>query len=290
MRRTFLAGLTTLLLTLAPPAAASATTTGATTPADGDTAYVRVGHLVPNLPEMRMSATLTSFGGAERLTLTQSATYGTVGPYQPLTPGTYSVAVTPAGAPPDAPSVLTGTITAEPGDAYTVIGLGTPSSARLQAIPDDISAPGPGVSKVRVINASSLGEVASVSVPGGPTLVSAARFSVPSGYTDVPVGTWAVEAVTGSITGKGQLAAAPNSVYTLLVLDDGAGGLEVRAVQDATGAGQVPTGGAATGGGWAEQELRVPALAAGTVLVGGSAVAVGALVRRRRALDGARRA
>ena len=78
-----------------------------------------------------------------------------------------------------------------------------------------------------------------------------------------------------------------NAGTGLLVLDGPSGGLQLRAVQDATGAGQVPTGGAAAGGGWAAQGQRGPALAAGSVLVGASAVGVVVLVRRRRMLDGA---
>ncbi len=281
MRRTLLAGLAALLLLPLAPATASAAQ-----PAP-ETAYARVGHLVPGLGTMRMSATLTDFAGAQPLQLTQSASYGTVGPYLELPPGTYSVAVTPADAEASAAPVLTGTITAEAGDAYTVVGMGTPTSARLQAITDDISPPGPGASKVRVINASSIADVAEVAVPGGPTLASDARFSEPSGYTQVSAGQWPVQASAGSTTASGALAAASNSVYTLLVLDDGSGGLELRSVQDATGAGEVPVGGAATGGGWAAGSADATALGLGAALVAGSAAGLVALVRRRRALDAA---
>lgn len=271
------AALLTALVTLAP-GVASATTTS-----NEESAYVRVGHLVPGLGAMRMSATLTSFAGAEPTTLTQSASYGTVGPYLELAPGTYSVAVTPASAPDGAAPVLTGTITAKAGDAYTVLGLGTPTSARLQAIADDISAPAPGDAKVRVINASSVADVASVGVPGGVTLAAAARFSDPSNYTTVPAGDLPVTAEAGTTKGSGQVDVKPNSVYTLLVLDDGKGGLELRTVQDATGAGQVPTGGAATGRGGAAGAADGSglALAAGLGLVGASAVGIGVLARRR---------
>jgi len=285
MRRALLALPAALLLALAPGTALATTGTSPEAGPTSDTAYARVGHLVPGLGAMRMSATLTSFAGAEPMTLTQSASYGTVGPYLPLPPGTYAVAVTPAGAPEDAPPVLTGTVTAEAGDAYTVLGLGTPTSARLQAVNDDISAPAPGAAKVRVINASSVGEVASVAVPGGPTLAAEAKFSEPSGYTDIPAGELAVQASAGPRSGSGDLAAAANSVYTLLVLDDGAGGLQLRSVQDATGAGQVPTGGAATGGGFLAGEGASRdgvALAAGSALLGAAAVGGGVLALRRR--------
>ena len=76
-------------------------------------------------------------------------------------------------------------------------------------------------------------------VQDGPALAPAARFSEPSGYTAVAAGPLRVQATSGSAQGTTTLDAAPNSIYTLLVLNDDRGGLELRAVQDAAGAGAV---------------------------------------------------
>lgn len=270
MRRTLLAALSAALLVVLAPA----TATAATAP-DRQPSSVRVGHLVPGLGPV--SITATSFAGGEPVVLAASASYGAVAQHQDLPAGTYSVAASPTGSTAPRAPALTGIVTTEPGASVTVLALGTAAAPRLQAVPDDLAAPERGAAKVRVINASSLAAVASVTVQGGPALAIAARFSEPGAYTAVAAGPLPVQATSGSAQGTTTLDAAPNSVYTLLLLNDDRGGLELRSVLDAAGAGAVPAGGAATGGG-GTAGADAPALAVGAALVGAAVAGLGALV------------
>lgn len=267
-------------LALAPAGAASAAGGTGT-----DSAYIRVGHLIPGFGGVTMAATLTSFDGSTKpMQLAPRATYGTLSAYQSLPTGYYSIAVRPLGAAPDSPPVLTGTLTAQPGDAYTVTGLGDSTRPRLSAIQDDITPPTPGTARVRVLPVARPDATTDVTVPSGPALAQGAAFSQATGYTVVPAGNTALHVTTGGVSAEETTQLAGGSVYTLLVLDDGHGGLEVRPVADASGAGVTPRGGADTGaGGLADEpdaEVRSPALA-----VGGGVLAVaggGALVVLRR--------
>lgn len=265
---------------LAPPA------TGAVTDAEAEPAWVRVAHLVPDLPTMDIW--LTSFDGAaqEQPQLTTSADYGKVSEYEPLTPGLYAVSVRPSDAGEDEPPILTETFRAEPGQAFTVAGLGDAADASVQVLTDDLSLPGDGQARVRLLPAASSAPSVTVTADGGPTLVQDAAYGTPSGYAAVPAGSWQLDVTPGP--GASVAAAATrvdlesNAVYTLLVLES-ADGLEVKAVTDAQGTTVTPVGGAQTGaGGLADTAGRTPmALAAGALL---SLVVGGALLvtHRRR--------
>lgn len=272
------AALGALVLGAAAPAAAQAATT------EPSTAWVRVSHLVPGLGAMTMTATLAPFdGGSEPVELVPSATYGAVSGYQALPPGYYAVSVRPAGSPADTSPVLTGTITATAGDAYTVAGIGTPTTASIEPIRDDLSAPGAGRAKVRVINATSTAGV-DVTLADGTVLADdTAAFSADQ-YTAVPAGSLALAASAGGSSTSATTTTASNAIYTVLVMEDGKGGITLQQVEDASGAGVVPTGGAATGGGWASEALGhvdgAPLAAGGAMLAAAAAVLV---VRRRDA-------
>jgi hypothetical protein len=269
------------LMLLAGSGAASAAT-----PSDAsNTAYIRAGHLIPGFGGVTMSATLTAYDGSTRpLTLAPKATYGTLSAYEPLPVGYYSVAVRPLGAAADSPPVLTGTLAAAAGDAYTITGLGDSTSPRLQTIQDDITPPPPGTAKVRVLPVARPAQTTDVSVVGGPQVAQAAAFSQPTPYTSVAPGDVAVKVSTAGVSTQVSADLKGGSVYTLLVLDDGKGGLTVRPVLDATGSGVVPSGGAQTGaGGLATRSPEhSPALAAGGVAVAAAGAGVLLLAGRRR--------
>ncbi|SDQ05467.1 DUF4397 domain-containing protein [Quadrisphaera sp. DSM 44207] len=274
-------------LALAPAASAAAARTSGE-----ETAYVRVGHLVPELGEMVMSAVLTDYDGSTQpLELVPEATYGAVTDYAALPVGYYSVSVRPVGAAPDSPPVLSGTLEARAGQAYTVAGLGTAEAPRLGAIQDDITPAAPGTARVRVVPAASAAQQLDVGVVGGPALAEDAAFSQPTGYVDVPAGDVTVRAgAQGGPPSDTPVELGDGDVYTLLVLDAPQGGLEVRAIEDATGAGVQPVGGADTGfGGLAGgQDGGQDGAASAALAAGGGALALAgtgalALQHRRRA-------
>ncbi len=273
---------------LGPAAAAGAA--GSTTT---DDAYIRVAHLVPGFGGVTMTATLTAFDGSTRqLTLAPEASYGAITGYESLRAGSYAVAVRPVGAAATTTPVLTQTLQAQAGDAYTIAGLGDSTAPRLAAIQDDLTSPGAGTARVRVLPAAEPGQPTTVTVAGGQQVASGAAFSQPTDYVDVPAGSTTFTATTGQRTAQETTTLAGGSVYTLLVLADGTSGLELRPVTDATGAGVVPAGGAATGGGflaehaesassstWSSMASAAPALAGAAVAVGAFA---GGLVLVRR--------
>jgi hypothetical protein len=278
-----------LALTLGPVSAASAAGSG------GDDAYIRVAHLVPGFGGVTMTATLTGFDGSTReLTLAPEATYGAITGYEALPAGSYAVAVRPLGAAASTAPVLTQTLQAQAGDAYTIAGLGDSTAPRLSAIQDDLSAPSSGTARVRVLPAAEPGQTTDVTVDSGTRVASGAEFSVPTGYVDVPAGPTTFTATTGQRSASDTTTLAGGSVYTVLVLADGTSGLELRPVRDATGSGVVPAGGAAAGGGYLAERASAgtssPASAvAGTALAGAAFGGALLLVRRRTARRAAAR-
>ena len=262
------------LLVLLPTATATAAP-------DPGSAYIRVGHFVAGLGGMTMSATLTAYDGSTTpMVLAPEATYGALSDYQPLPVGYYSVAVRPAGAPSTSDPVLTGTLEAMAGQAYTVTGLGDASAPRLTAVADDLTAPAAGQAKLRVLPAALPGATTDVTVVGGAPVAQGAAFSEPTAYVQRPAGPVSLRVSTGGRTATADATLASGSISTVLVLDDGKGGLTVRLVTDATGAGVVPVGGADTGAGG-----LAPRGSSALVVAGGltaAAAGAGALVLLRR--------
>lgn len=285
-------GAVLVALALAPASGAAAAGS------KGDEAYIRVAHLVPGFGGVTMSATLTGFDGSTRdLVLAPEATYGAITGYESLPAGSYAVAVRPLGAAATSAPVLTQTLQAKAGDAYTIAGLGDSTAPRLSAITDDLSAPGSGTARVRVLPAAEPGQTTDVTVDGGTKVASGAEFSVPTGYVDVPAGSTTFTATTGQRSTKDTTTLAGGSVYTLLVLADGTTGLALRPVTDATGSGVVPSGGAAAGGGYLAEHavagaspLAVAPALAGTALAGGVLGAALLVVRKRTGRPTGRRA
>jgi len=280
-----------LALALGPVPAASAAGNS------GDDAYIRVAHLVPGFGGVTMTATLTGFDGSTReLTLAPEATYGAITGYEVLPAGSYAVAVRPLGAAASTAPVLTQTLQARAGDAYTIAGLGDSTAPRLSAIQDDLAAPSSGTARVRVLPAAEPGQTTDVTTASGARVASGAEFSVPTGYVDVPAGSTTFTATTGQRSAQETTTLDGGSVYTVLVLADGTSGLEVRPVRDATGSGVVPAGGAAAGGGYLAEHAAAPAgtgtaasAAAGTALAGAAFGGALLLVRRRSARRAAAR-
>lgn len=230
---------------------AAAPAAHATAPApEGDPAWVRVAHLVPDLPTM--DVWLTPFDGDEmsEQVLRTSADYGRVKDYAPLQPGLYSVSMRPTDAPADAPPTLTGTFDAAAGEAYTVAGLEESGEARVQVLDDDLTPPAEGEARVRLLPAASSVPELTVTAVGGPTLAQDIAYATPSGYAGVPAGPWQLDidpAIASLVPDtSAQVDLAAGGVYTLLVLEAD-GGLEIAAVTDAQGSSVTPVGGAATG-------------------------------------------
>jgi hypothetical protein len=233
------------------------------------TGWIRLAHLSPNTPAVDVY--LYSFGDSDAMIVLHHVSYGTVSPYEQVAAGDYSVAMRAAGSAPSTAAVLSTSVDITAGHAYTVAGMGPESGLRLAVLDDQLTAPS-GQALVRVIEASLVQRVATVTF-NGDTLASKLTFGSVSSYQTVAPATGTVSVTDGSGHVTSQLALKADTVHTLVVLD-GTNGLETVDLLDAAGNTADPAGGVATGfGGTAPHGPSSPvpwivAIAAGLVLAG----------------------
>ena len=257
--------------------AASAYASSATT----GTGWIRLAHLSPNTPAVDVY--LYSFGNSNAMIVLHHVAYGTVSPYESVQAGDYSVAMRAAGASAASQPVLSTSVTIATGHAYTVAGMGPESGLRLQVLQDDLTTP-PGQAEARVIQASLKQQVVSVSLASA-TLANGLKFATVSKYQVVSPGTATVTVKAVGANANSSVTLAAGTVHTLVVLD-GATGLEVVNLEDASGSGHPPAGGVSTGlGGTAPHGPGSPvpwlvAIGAGCML----ALTGGMRLRRNRQL------
>ena len=213
---------------------ASSATTGA--------GWIRLAHLSPNTPAVDVY--LYSFGNSNAMIVLHHVAYGTVSPYESVQAGDYSVAMRAAGASAASQPVLSTSVTIATGHAYTVAGMGPESGLRLQVLQDDLTTP-PGQAEARVIQASLKQQVVSVSLASA-TLANGLKFATVSKYQVVSPGTATVTVKAVGANANSSVTLAAGTVHTLVVLD-GASGLEVVNLEDASGSGTPPSGGVSTG-------------------------------------------
>lgn len=257
-----------------------------TTP-DGPTGWLRVGHLSPDTPKAEVQ--LTPFTGGPTETLTE-ASFGDLSDYERVPVGTYTVALAPAGDP-DAAPMLSRSVEVTEGSARTVITTGEGDDVRATVLDDDLTPPGPGQAKVRLVSAANSADSVDATVVDGPRLAAGLGTGSATGYAEVAAQDWDVAlSAAGTAPADGlrsTVAVQAGGVYTLVALDAPGGGLELRAVKDSAGStggtGAMPTGGVdAGGGGLADQS---PAVAPTTLAASALLLAVaGLLVVRRRAV------
>jgi hypothetical protein len=268
----------TLLVKLGALACALAAVVAVPVPAAAQTgAFLRLAHLSPDTPNV--DVTVSAFGTPDGQVV-RGVGYGDVSAYQTIKPGTYTIAMRPAGADPKTDPVISATLDAVEGRAYTVAGLGAFANLSLRVLDDDISLPPAGQARMRVVNAAPLAGALSIRRDAAPVIENA-EFGDASPYTMVPSGaaTLTVAPADAAATTL-PVTLEAGGVYTVLVLQrDGALSAAVRL--DARGSAVVPNGGVETGfGGTAGPGLGVQVL-----LLGFAATAGGVLVlatRRRR--------
>lgn len=274
IRATLLAGLLLALAGTVAPAQARA----------GQTAYLRAAHFSPDTANVDVY--LTSFGGGTTTLWLSNVGYGAVSPYRPLTAGVYAVAMRPHGASRSTPPVLSWTLHAQAGAAYTAAGVGINKHLHAVILHDQLHNPSPGEARVRVIQAASRAPVVDVRALHGPTVATAAHFGTTTGYATVPSGTWHVQvkSANSSLTAEKKVSLRPGSISSVVVLDAKQGsGLNIETTLDASGTGTVPTGAVPAGGGgtaarpW-QLSVSAPLLIAGALLV---VLTTATMVRRR---------
>jgi hypothetical protein len=249
-----------------------------------DSAYLRLAHLSPDTP--RVDVYLSAFNRPAFKQEIKGVGYGDMSDYQAIQPGQYTIAMRPAGADPATKPVISQTVNAQKGRAYTVAGLGAFAKLALKVLDDEISLPPAGQARMRVVNAAP--HVGDLSIQReGTAVIERAAFGNASSYTYVPAGatTLTVAPVEAGPTNL-PITLEAGSVYTVLVLEK-SGSLSTAVRQDARGAAVVPDGAVETGLGGTADVSDVDSLAywVGLALLTAAAAAGGALVlttRRRR--------
>jgi hypothetical protein len=258
-------------LLLGLPAAASAHASSAAT------GWIRLAHLSPNTPAVDVY--LYSFGNSNAQIVLHHVAYGTVSPYESVAAGDYSVAMRAAGASATSQPVLSTSVTIQANHAYTVAGMGPESGLRLQVLDDALTTPA-GQSLVRVIQASLKQHVVTVTF-GSTVLASNLSFASVSSYQAVLPGTNTVTVTASGASAHSSVTFAAGTVHTLVVLD-GANGLEVVNLEDASGSGKPPAGGVTTGFGGTAPHAPGSPLPWLVVIGAGSLLALTGGLRMRR--------
>jgi hypothetical protein len=238
-----------------------------------DQALVRVAHFAPGL--LKGDVYVVYVNGRLQL---KGVPFKTVSDYLKVKPGKFK--------PADSPPVIAATVTLEGGKAYTVAVFGQLTSVKAALLTDEMSRPGSGKSKVRLIQAIP-GEAAVDLVSGGDELVTGARFPSASKYQEVPAGSVDVEvrkSGSGEVLAKASNLKLPSGSISSLVAVGGIGEkLELLDIRDAatavSAAGGVATGAGGTAPGSSPGGRRFALL----LLAGGGLAAVaGFVVQQRR--------
>ena len=180
------------------------------------------------------------------------------------------------------PPVISATVDARSGAAYTVAGTGKSAALGLDVLTDKLDIPPAGKASVRVINAALSVPSADVGPVNGPVWAKGVAFGTETNYVDCPLGKWDLAVSSSGTSSTVPLTLQENSTYTVLLIDKG-NGLEPQVTRDSAGAGTVPSGAIETGLGGAAGPDLLPAAVGGTAML----VLIGlVVVRSRRAAGG----
>jgi hypothetical protein len=260
---------------VAPPAAGAA-----------ENGLLRLAHLSPDTPAVDVYVDSVSDPGDGTALLTVPGVgYGTVSDYEDVPEGVYTVSMRQAGADPATPPVLSTTVQVGADTARTVAGVGRFADLGLAVIEDDLTRPPSGQARVRVVAAAATAPTLDAAA-GGTELATGLAFAEAGDHTTVTAGARGLRVTVDGEPTELPLDLAPGSVYSLFVLDRPDGGLTVRTVLDAAGAGVVPTGGVETGAGGTAPAAPPPGVIGGAV---GLTVLTGLVLARRSLRGPARR-
>ncbi|WP_170156160.1 DUF4397 domain-containing protein [Umezawaea tangerina] len=219
------------LLVLAPSAHAATGT------------YLRLAHLAPGTSGVDILLTPKAGGTS---VLTKGVDYGDLLDYRRVEAGDYTVEWRPLGADPESKPLLSTTVHATQGRAYTVAGLGTTDKLSLKVLDDDVTLPQAGKARLRMINAAP-GSTSADLVRDGSLLIQQAVFAEPTLYALVDPGSSSLQVTprgASPVTLVANLEAS--GVYTVVVLElDGKVTASIRA--DAKSSEVVPGGALETG-------------------------------------------
>jgi len=230
--------------------------------------WIRLAHLSPDAFDVDVY--LAPFRGGNQVVL-RKVGYGDVSDYHRLAPGQYTVSMRAAGASAATPAILSTEVRVDEGKAYTVAGMALARNLRLDVLRDELQIPPSGLSRVRVIQASS--QAARAEVTLGDVSTGAVNFASTSGYVQVPAGRVpvGVRPQTGDASQQ-NVDLRAGAVYSLAVLDAPGTGIRLVPLLDAAGSSRMPARVNAGHGGAASDPRpdgdRTAVLAAAGLLIG----------------------
>jgi hypothetical protein len=246
-------------------------------------AYVRLAHLSPDTPNVDVY--VSSVADPKDSFVVPGVGYGAVSPYRALAPGSYVVSMRGAGAAADSPPVISATVDAKAGQAYTVAGTGLSASLGLPILSAQLALPPAGKAAVRCINGAVSASSVDLGQAGKQPWATGVKFATTTPYTDVSLGTWTLHvAVPGKPAVDLPVTIDANSTYSVVLLDK-KGAFTAQLIRDSAGSQVVPVGGVETGFGGTAPSDPVALLAFGTAAValgGVFALTLVAGVRRAR--------
>lgn len=232
-----------------------------------DGSFLRLAHLSPDTPAVDVYVAAVA-DPRNSIVVLPGVVYGAVSPYNTLPAGQYVVSMRPAGADPSTQPVISTTVEAQPGKAYTVAGVGAFADLGLRVLDDDLTLPPEGQARARVVQAAAGRGALDITVSGGTTIGSNVDFATTTPYQNVTAGTWTLQVAAGpDPLAELPLTVESGSVYSVLVLNapgQTSSGLALAVTLDASGSQVVPDGGVETGlGGLAAPSgtNRIPAMA-----------------------------
>lgn len=187
-----------------------------------------------------------------------------------------------AGAPDSSPPIVTGTLDAVEGSAYTAAGLGPRAQLAVRVLSDDLTPAGAGQARIRVVQGAEQAGTVAIGWNSARAFDGVA-FGTATDYVTVPAGSGSfdVRPSTGPAA-QVPVRLAPGGVYSV-VLVQRSGRIEAQVATDASGAGEPPAGGIDTGMGGTAPGGPGTGLPGVVALVAAAAVALaGAGVAARR--------
>jgi hypothetical protein len=247
--------------------------------AQGSPAMVRVAHFSPDAPAVDIYVDSNK--------VLSGVKYPTVSKYLEVPAGSHELAVRPAGAAASSDPVIKATAQVKAGAAYTVAAVGALADIQGKIFPDDLSAPATGKAKVRVIHAAPEVPAVDVAVKGGPTLFEGVKFPSATDYAEVGPATYPIQvkaAGKDDVLLEASLPVKAGTIYSVAAIGGAGKAVRLLPIVDATGMGQMPSGGVATGAGGTAPGTSGPGISlvlTGMAVLLAAGIAASVALRRR---------
>ena len=143
--------------------------------------------------------------------------------------------------------MISTTVDAKAGQAYTVAGTGLSASLGLTVLNDQLDLPPAGKAAVRCINGAVSASAVDIGQADKQPWATGVKFATTTPYTDVNAGTWTLR-----VTAPGKppvdlpVTVDQNSTYSVVLLDK-KGAFSAQIIRDSAGSQVAPVGGVETG-------------------------------------------